>query len=103
MRLRDLLGVSLDELKTLLAAEEARAELRTELSREDVAPPAGASCSSRRSGTSSASSSSYNAAAPSSPSSRPSSSDKRRRVHRLLGELDAEHGALSSTSARDAH
>ena len=38
MRLRDLLGVSLDELKTLLAAEEARAALRTELRRDDVEP-----------------------------------------------------------------
>jgi len=38
MRLRELLGVSLDELKTLLAAEEARAELRTQLRRDDVAP-----------------------------------------------------------------
>jgi len=38
IRLRELLNVSLDELKTLLAAEEARAQLRTELSREDVPP-----------------------------------------------------------------
>ncbi len=38
MRLRDLLGVSLEELKTLLEAEEARAALRNELSREDVEP-----------------------------------------------------------------
>jgi DNA-binding transcriptional MerR regulator len=38
MRLKDLLGVSLDELKTLLAAEEARAQLRSELRRDDVAP-----------------------------------------------------------------
>ena len=38
MRLRDLLGVTLDELKTLLAAEEARAALRSELLREDVEP-----------------------------------------------------------------
>jgi DNA-binding transcriptional MerR regulator len=30
MRLKDLLGVSLDELKTLVAAEEARAALRDE-------------------------------------------------------------------------
>jgi MerR family transcriptional regulator, repressor of the yfmOP operon len=36
MRLRDLLGVSLEELKTLLAAEEARAEVRAQLRREDV-------------------------------------------------------------------
>jgi DNA-binding transcriptional MerR regulator len=34
MRLKDLLGVSLEELKTLLTAEEARAEVR----REDVDP-----------------------------------------------------------------
>jgi DNA-binding transcriptional MerR regulator len=38
MRLKDLLGVSLDELKTLLAAEEARAEVRAQLRREDVDP-----------------------------------------------------------------
>jgi len=38
MRLRDLLGVSLEELKTLLEAEEARAALRNELSRDDVEP-----------------------------------------------------------------
>jgi len=36
MRLKDLLGVSLDELKTLLTAEEARAEVRAQLRREDV-------------------------------------------------------------------
>lgn len=36
MRLKSLLGVSLDELKTLLTAEEARAEVRAQLSREDV-------------------------------------------------------------------
>jgi MerR family transcriptional regulator, repressor of the yfmOP operon len=38
MRLRDLLGVTLEELKTLLAAEEARAIVRAELRREDIAP-----------------------------------------------------------------
>jgi DNA-binding transcriptional MerR regulator len=38
MRLRDLLGVSLEELKTLLAAEEARAAVRAQLRREDVDP-----------------------------------------------------------------
>ena len=38
MRLRDLLGLTLEELKTLVAAEEARAAVRAELSREDVAP-----------------------------------------------------------------
>jgi DNA-binding transcriptional MerR regulator len=38
MRLKDLLGVSLGELKTLLAAEEARAEVRAQLRREDVDP-----------------------------------------------------------------
>jgi len=36
MRLKDLLGVSLEELKTLLAAEEARAEVRAQLQRADV-------------------------------------------------------------------
>lgn len=38
MRLRDLLGVTLEELKTLLAAEEARAIVRARLRRDDVAP-----------------------------------------------------------------
>jgi DNA-binding transcriptional MerR regulator len=38
MRLRDLLGVTLDELKTLLTAEEARAEVRAQLQRDDVEP-----------------------------------------------------------------
>lgn len=38
MRLKDLLGLSLEELKTLLAAEEARAEVRAQLKREDVVP-----------------------------------------------------------------
>jgi DNA-binding transcriptional MerR regulator len=38
MRLKNLLGVSLDELKTLLSAEEARAEVRAQLRREDVEP-----------------------------------------------------------------
>ena len=38
MRLKDLLGVSLEELKTLLTAEEARAEVRAQLRREDVEP-----------------------------------------------------------------
>jgi DNA-binding transcriptional MerR regulator len=36
MRLKDLLGVSLGELRTLLAAEEARAEVRAQLRRGDV-------------------------------------------------------------------
>jgi DNA-binding transcriptional MerR regulator len=36
MRLRSLLGVSLDELKTLLAAEDARAAVRAQLQRDDV-------------------------------------------------------------------
>jgi len=38
IRLKQLLGVSLQELKDLLAAEEARALVRAELRREDVAP-----------------------------------------------------------------
>ncbi|MGP0101101.1 MAG: MerR family transcriptional regulator [Solirubrobacteraceae bacterium] len=38
MRLKDLLGVSLDELRTLLTAEEARAEVRAQLQRDDVDP-----------------------------------------------------------------
>jgi len=38
MRLKSLLGVSLEELKQLLAAEEARAEVRAQLRREDVYP-----------------------------------------------------------------
>jgi DNA-binding transcriptional MerR regulator len=37
IRLRDLLGVSLDELKELIEAEEARAALRAELQRTDDA------------------------------------------------------------------
>jgi DNA-binding transcriptional MerR regulator len=36
MRLKHLLGVSLEELKTLLTAEEARAAVRAELRRDDV-------------------------------------------------------------------
>jgi DNA-binding transcriptional MerR regulator len=39
IRLKHLLGVSLEELKTLLTAEEARAEVRAQLRREDVEPP----------------------------------------------------------------
>ena len=38
MRLKSLLGVSLEELKALIAAEEARASVRAELRREDVDP-----------------------------------------------------------------
>jgi MerR family transcriptional regulator, repressor of the yfmOP operon len=38
MRLKSLLGVSLEELKTLLSAEEARALVRAQLRREDVHP-----------------------------------------------------------------
>src|ERR1039457_6759444 len=38
MRLKDLLGVSLEQLKTLLAAEDARAAVRAELRRDDVHP-----------------------------------------------------------------
>jgi len=38
MRLKELLGVSLQELKELLTAEEARAAVRAELRREDVPP-----------------------------------------------------------------
>jgi DNA-binding transcriptional MerR regulator len=36
MRLKHLLGVSLEELKTLLTAEESRAAVRAQLRREDV-------------------------------------------------------------------
>jgi DNA-binding transcriptional MerR regulator len=36
MRLKDLLGLTLEELKTVLSAEEARAEVRAQLRREDV-------------------------------------------------------------------
>ncbi len=39
MRLKELLGVTLEELGTLLAAEESRAIVRAQLRREDVAPP----------------------------------------------------------------
>jgi MerR family transcriptional regulator, repressor of the yfmOP operon len=38
MRLKHLLGVTLEELKTLLAAEESRALVRAQLRREDVVP-----------------------------------------------------------------
>jgi DNA-binding transcriptional MerR regulator len=38
MRLKNLLGVSLEELKTLLSAEEARAVVRAQLRRDDVDP-----------------------------------------------------------------
>ena len=38
MRLKELLGVSLEELRSLLSAEEARAEVRAQLRREDVPP-----------------------------------------------------------------
>ncbi len=38
MRLKALLGVTLDELKELIAAEDARAALRSELERDDVGP-----------------------------------------------------------------
>ncbi|MCW3030532.1 MAG: MerR family transcriptional regulator [Solirubrobacterales bacterium] len=36
MRLKDLLGLTLEELKTVLSAEEARAEVRAQLRRDDV-------------------------------------------------------------------
>src|SRR5947209_8328949 len=36
MRLKELLGLSLEELGTLVAAEEARAAVRAQLQREDV-------------------------------------------------------------------
>ncbi len=38
MRLKHLLGVSLEELKTLLSAEQARATVRAQLRQEDVDP-----------------------------------------------------------------
>jgi MerR family transcriptional regulator, repressor of the yfmOP operon len=38
MRLKELLGVTLDELKDLLTAEEARAAVRAQLRRDDVDP-----------------------------------------------------------------
>jgi DNA-binding transcriptional MerR regulator len=38
MRLKQLLGVTLEELKTLLSAEESRAAVRAQLRREDVDP-----------------------------------------------------------------
>jgi MerR family transcriptional regulator, repressor of the yfmOP operon len=38
MRLKELLGLTLEELRALLAAEEARAEVRAELRRENVVP-----------------------------------------------------------------
>jgi DNA-binding transcriptional MerR regulator len=38
IRLKELLGVTLDELRDLLTAEEARAAVRAELQRDDVEP-----------------------------------------------------------------
>ena len=38
MRLKELLGLTLEELKVLVAVEEARAEVRAQLRREDVPP-----------------------------------------------------------------
>ncbi len=38
MRLKELLGLTLEELKELLAVEEARAEVRAALRRENIAP-----------------------------------------------------------------
>jgi len=38
MRLKDLLGLTLESLKELVAAEEARAEVRAQLRRENVTP-----------------------------------------------------------------
>ena len=38
MRLKQLLGLTLEELKELLSAEEARAEVRAQLRRDDVHP-----------------------------------------------------------------
>jgi DNA-binding transcriptional MerR regulator len=38
IRLKELLGVTLEELRTLLSAEEARAEVRAQLRREDIPP-----------------------------------------------------------------
>lgn len=36
MRLKELLGISLEELKTLLSVEQARADVRAQLQRDDV-------------------------------------------------------------------
>src|SRR6202165_3671173 len=36
IRLKDLLGLTLEELRTVLSAEEARAEVRAQLRRDDV-------------------------------------------------------------------
>ena len=44
MRLKDLLGVSLEELKTLLTAEEARARCARSCGARTSTPSAGASC-----------------------------------------------------------
>ncbi len=38
MRLKQLLGVTVEELRTLLSAEEARAEVRAQLREDDVSP-----------------------------------------------------------------
>ena len=60
LRLRELLGVSLDELRELAAAESARASLRARVGRGNRGPGAPASRFwSRRPGTSTTSLSSY--------------------------------------------
>ena len=57
LRLKQLLGVSLDELSELVAAETARAELRSEWHSHEASPPDSARSSRRRSASSTASSS----------------------------------------------
>ena len=73
LRLKNLLGVSLEELKELVEAEEARAALRREWRGGVEDPSAAARSSTSRSATSPASCSWCAAAATRSPSSKPSS------------------------------
>ena len=79
LRFKQLLGLSLDELKALLEAEEARAALRDRVARGQPGRRAAAArSSSRRSATSTASSSWSAAAARTSTRSRRELAEKRR-------------------------
>ena len=100
MRLKELLGVTLEELKTLLAAEESRASVRAQLRREDVdRRRAGASCWTRRSVTSTVSWSSSSIAPPSWPQLKSELGETRKRVRRKIRELDAGRNGDRSRGA----
>ena len=90
MRLKELLGVSLEELKTLLAAEEARAAVRAQLRREDVEPATPARAARARRSATSTASSSWSSIAPAELAKlQPELSETRKRVRRKIRELDA--------------